>query len=135
MLKTENSSKKIIELKVNIFSNRFLFKNVILHICITWLLGRRYQNICDKASGDLTLQGFPVTLGQLFWYVALEGMYTFNSRWQCNAAFFKTIEPDMVSVSVMVFKYCRSMSNDYMNLYYRCILARIIYFLTTIIAV
>lgn len=77
----------------------------------------------------------PVTLGQLFWYVALEGMYTVNSRWQCNAAFFKTIEPDMVSVSVMVFKYCMSMSNDYMNLYYRCILARIIYFLTTIIAV
>lgn len=129
MLKTENSSKKIIKLKVNIFSNRFLFKNVILHIL------HGYQNICDKASGDLTLQGFPVTLGQLFWYVALEGMYTFNSRWQCNAAFFKTIEPDMVSVSVMVFKYCRSMSNDYMNLYYRYILARIIYFLTTIIAV
>lgn len=62
-------------------------------------------------------------------------MYTVNSRWQCNAAVFKTIEADMVSVSVMVFKYCRSMSNDYMNLYYRCILARIIYFLTTIIAV
>lgn len=118
---------------------KYILKQIFIQKCyityITWLLGRRYQNICDKASGDLTLQGFPVTLGQLFWYVALEGMYTFNSRWQCNAAFFKTIEPDMVSVSVMVFKYCRSMSNDYMNLYYRCILARIIYFLTTIIAV
>lgn len=134
MLKTENSSKKNYKIK-----GKYILKQIFIQKCyityITWLLGRRYQNICDKASGDLTLQGFPVTLGQLFWYVALEGMYTVNSRWQCNAAFFKTIEPDMVSVSVMVFKYCRSMSNDYMNLYYRCILARIIYFLTTIIAV
>jgi hypothetical protein len=26
------------------------------------------------ASGDITLQGFPVTEGKIFWYIALEVM-------------------------------------------------------------
>jgi hypothetical protein len=27
-----------------------------------------------SASGDITLQGFPVTSGKIFWYIALEVM-------------------------------------------------------------
>lgn len=49
----------------------FLIKiNVILHNYVTCLLGRQNQNICPSesprvpsASGDITLQGFPVASG------------------------------------------------------------------------
>lgn len=68
------SSQNYVKFSMKLYQEHvFIFPNVIVGL---WRL---------SASGDITLQGFPVTSGQIIWFVTLEAM-----QYMCDVHLYVT---------------------------------------------